>query len=342
MVLSRRRRSLAAVGFAALLFAADARADELTSTSPKSPERIVAGRLEVKRGREEAAKGDWEAALAHFRAAQSLVPEANLPYRYAAEALENLSRWSEAVEAYEAYLRTKPGVSDTVPVQARVAYLRSRYILSTLRIECPATDYRVYVDSSAVATIVAPMRESTVNPGEHTVELVAEGYPPLRVTARFEAGRPTSVSCDPRIAPSVASAPPPDVSFVPPPPPPSIAASPAAPPLSSNADSTRPSTAVPWLGFGIAGGLAVAGAVTGALALGASSSVSRQLDSPVRSPSDFEGDRTEARALAITTDVLLGAAIVTAGISLVVMLTKRHEVPAVRAREHSSPVPRAF
>jgi tetratricopeptide (TPR) repeat protein len=80
----------------------------------------------MKRGMAAFARRDAEAALAEYKKAQKLVPDANLPHRYAAEALVELERYEEAVQEYETYLRIKPDVSDAAEVQKRMDHARAR------------------------------------------------------------------------------------------------------------------------------------------------------------------------------------------------------------------------
>lgn len=275
----------------------------------------------MKLGKEEAARGDAEAALSHYRAAQALAPEANLPYRYADEALEELSRWAEAVESYEKYRRTKADVSDAVQVKARVAYLHARYLLATLHVACTLPDYRVYFDDAKSPLFVAPISESSTPIGDHEVTLSAEGFLSRTTPVKLEAGRMTTVPCDldplpkpatARVAPSLATHPTPAI---------------AEPP---------PHGRIPWLGWGLAGGFAVGAVVTGTLALNASSEVDERLRAPVTNADDVEQTRTRGRTLAITTDVLIGASVVSAAVSLAVMLSLRAKVSSERgAREQS-------
>ncbi len=86
-----------------------------------------------------------------------------------------------------------------------------------------------------------------------------------------------------------------------------------------------------WAGLGIAGGLGVAAAVTGGLALDAAHSYQNMPAPAVATSTTALGDllamdnaqRGHIRTLAIGTDVLLGAAVLTAGITLAVGLTQR-------------------
>jgi tetratricopeptide (TPR) repeat protein len=111
-----RARAVIFCGIAAALFAAPAaRADA------KSEARDA-----VRRGLQAFARGDAAAALAEYEHAEQLVPDANLPYRYAAEALAALERWDEAIASLERYLAIRPDVSDADAVRARIIELRER------------------------------------------------------------------------------------------------------------------------------------------------------------------------------------------------------------------------
>jgi tetratricopeptide (TPR) repeat protein len=90
-----------------------------------SPEAIAEAQQAMERGIEARTRGELTLAVAEYRRAASLVPDANLPHRYAAEALVELGRREEAIASYETYLRIRPNVQDAPDVRARLTELRS-------------------------------------------------------------------------------------------------------------------------------------------------------------------------------------------------------------------------
>src|SRR3954454_18426042 len=78
----------------------------------------------MRRGVAAFGRGDAEEALREYESAKRAAPVANMPYRYAAEALVSLHRYRDAVESLEGYLAKKPDVGDADEVRAQIARLR--------------------------------------------------------------------------------------------------------------------------------------------------------------------------------------------------------------------------
>lgn len=77
---------------------------------------------------------------------------------------------------------------------------------------------------------------------------------------------------------------------------------------------------VPWVLVGVGGALVVGGAITGVLANSKVSDLEDKCDDNICPPS--EGDSIDgAKTLAVTTDVLIGAGAVTAGVGLILYFT---------------------
>jgi len=135
-------------------------------------------RSAMRRGVSAFGRGDAEAALAEYEAAKRLVPTANAPYRYAAEALSSLGRWPEAVKNLEAYLAMSPGVSDGADVADRIARIKAEHYPSHVRIVADADGALVSVDGDdrgAPGSLDLP-------PGRHRIAVRA----PSRASAAQE------------------------------------------------------------------------------------------------------------------------------------------------------------
>ena len=104
----------AVIGMALLLGARVAHADD-----------AEAARAAMRRGMTALDRGDASAALEEYALAKRLVPAANAPFYYSAEALVRLGRWREAVENLEQYLGKDEKVSDADRVRERIAKLRA-------------------------------------------------------------------------------------------------------------------------------------------------------------------------------------------------------------------------
>lgn len=116
------------------------------------------------------ARGDAEAALGQYELAKTLAPRANLPYRYAAEALIVLKRYPEAVRELEGYLAKNPFVSDHDEVEKRIVTLRREHFPGRLYLQM-RTDVRdatVMVDD----TVVSVQTWLQLQPGIHRLVIV--------------------------------------------------------------------------------------------------------------------------------------------------------------------------
>lgn len=110
-----------------LLLAPLARAADVPALpAPTAEERETEARTLVRRGLAAHARGEHEAALADYEQAAALVPDANLPWLYRAEALRALGRADAAVAAYERYLAMDAMVVDAAAVRSRIEELRAK------------------------------------------------------------------------------------------------------------------------------------------------------------------------------------------------------------------------
>lgn len=135
-------------------------------------------------------RGDAEAALREYERAKQLVPSANLPYRYAAEALLSLGRNREAIENLKAYLDKKPDVSDADAVRARIRDLEEKGTRGDLALRSTVPGAIVRVDGNEPH--VLPF-EVALPAGEHAVAVESEGYVKLEQKVTVVAGRRTEL-----------------------------------------------------------------------------------------------------------------------------------------------------
>src|SRR4051812_14273612 len=122
----------------------------------------------MKRGMAAFSRRDAEAALTEYKKAQRLVPDANLPHRYAAEALVELERYEEALREYEAYLRIKPDVSDAGEVRQRMDTVRAK-LDAFVDITSSPAGASVFVDGSSTKAGVTPVTALRLRRGSHTI-----------------------------------------------------------------------------------------------------------------------------------------------------------------------------
>lgn len=152
-------------------------------------------RSEVRLGLEALDAGRFEEALSHFERASSLVPEANLPHKHAARALEGLGRWSDAVSEYETYLRIKADVSDAAAIRTRIDEIRKTKLDGgSLRFDCLPTDAEVSVDGARV--VLTGGHGNTKAPaGDHRVRISAAGHLTRESDVRVTNGAEQTVPC---------------------------------------------------------------------------------------------------------------------------------------------------
>ncbi len=134
---------------------------------------------------------DYETALRHFRRAMELVPEANLPHRHAARALEELGRWEEALAEHETYLRIKPDVSDAQTVRERIAEIRRTRLAGTVTFVCEHLPSGILVDGNPAV----PGRDLRLTTGSHRLRLSEAGLVPRDVDVIVPPGGSVSVDC---------------------------------------------------------------------------------------------------------------------------------------------------
>lgn len=149
--------------------------------SPASKPRKATAREEdeartaVKRGLVLAARGSPAEALVQYERAKELVPDANLPYRYAAQVLVELGRIDEAITNLEKYLEIDPRVADAEAVGARIAELRSRLSGKASVVSTP-DGASVFVDGSAEELGKTPLSSIVLSAGEHVLSIRRAGF----------------------------------------------------------------------------------------------------------------------------------------------------------------------
>jgi tetratricopeptide (TPR) repeat protein len=142
------------------------------TAEPSETEREA--QLAMQRGIALFGRGDAEGALREYESAKVLVPAANIPYLYAAEAQTKLGHTALAIENLETYLAKNPQVSDGGAIRARIKALRAE-LPGSLRVKvAPAgAAFETLVDRSVR---LEAGRSLALKPGVHAVTVLAEGY----------------------------------------------------------------------------------------------------------------------------------------------------------------------
>lgn len=145
-------------------------------------------------------KGDAEGAIREYERAMQLVPTANVPYRYSAEAKASLGRLREAIADLEAYLAKNPQVSDAAAVRARIAELEARATRGELALSATVDGATARVDD---APAVALPVDLALAAGEHVVVVEKGGYFTVRQSVTIVSGKRDRlvVAISPRPAP---------------------------------------------------------------------------------------------------------------------------------------------
>ncbi len=145
---------------------------------------------EMELGVELAGRGRYEEALEHYRRAQRIIPQANLPWRYAAEAHEKLAQWQEAVDAYRRYLAIKPDARDAADVKARIARIEDEHLVARLSVITTPGGAEVFVDGRLEG--VTP-RTIVLDAGAHTVRLHHVRHVDVDLSIVTAGGRTTTI-----------------------------------------------------------------------------------------------------------------------------------------------------
>jgi tetratricopeptide (TPR) repeat protein len=215
----------------------------------------------MRRGMSAFAAGDADTALSEYQRAQKLAPDANIPYRYAAEALIKLGRYQEAVDSLQRYIELTPDASDADAIRAKIEELRSRNARSTLTVRCEPKGAQVFVDDGSQPIGQTPLESVQVAPGKHTIRVQAPHHDDATLSIDIKPAGHGELTCSltttPR--PSTPTAPPPVAE------PPAFRPQARAPAPAQQADSMR---LLGWVGLGAGAATLLTGALLDSTWLG--------------------------------------------------------------------------
>jgi tetratricopeptide (TPR) repeat protein len=152
-------------------------------------------RAAMRRGLAAFARRDAETALVEYKKAIALVPDANLPHRYAAEALTELERYEDAIAEYEKYLAIKPDVSDANDVRARIETVR-RKISGSVALTSSPGGADVFVDDGPTRAGVTPIAKLELRRGPHKIVVKLAGRKDVVLTPTVKGGETLALACD--------------------------------------------------------------------------------------------------------------------------------------------------
>ena len=264
--------------------------------------------------------GAYDAALVELNRASELRPSYKIYYNIG-QVRFAMHDYAAAMDAYRQYLE-KGG--DKIPVARRDQVQKELNALSQrvakLVIETDVPGAEVLIDDVAVGVtpLSAPL---VVNSGIRRISARHPDYLPQSRRLSIAGGVADTIkfaltdrSAANAAAPVAASG----AAGASTPAPGSTAAVAAAAP-GTKAGATEPSPSarqVPWLGWALTGAFAAGATVTGVLALSANSSLESDRGNLDVSASEVSSQASKVQTLAIVTDCLAGAALITGGISL--------------------------
>lgn len=147
----------------------------------------------------------YREAIESFREAARLVPSADLWFNIA-RAYEELSRYGEAIEHYELYLRDRVDPPDQAEVERLIVNLRERAEAERLRgqtqpttgtlrltVNRPGSEVQLDGEAAEASPWEAPR---DLAPGRHRLAVLRDGYIPFRSEVSLEAGVTTAAYSD--------------------------------------------------------------------------------------------------------------------------------------------------
>jgi hypothetical protein len=246
----------------------------------------------------------FAAAEAKFREAYAAVPNP-VVLRAIAAAQEQQNNAAGAIATLQQYLRDAPNANDRAEVERRIVELGSRRAIITFNSAPPGAEIIVDGQPTGQRTPV----EVQIMPGEHTLELRLQGYPP--VSQRFTAVANTRVRLDVNIAQAQAMGANGGDGRV---------ADPSGG-GGGGGGSADPSIGV-WISAGVAAAGLISGTVFGFLALSEQSNFDQM-------PTLETADRGEAFAL--VADISFGVAAAAAITGIVLYIVERSTAPRSQA-----------
>jgi hypothetical protein len=295
---------------------------------PTKAQQAEAG-TRFKKGVDLFKEGDYQAALIEFRRAHDLAPNFNVLYNIG-QVYFQLQDYPNALTSLQKYLSeggSKIPSSRKQEVERDIEKLKSR--VANVDVTTNVEGAEITIDDVNVGR--SPLGKPVlVGAGRHRVVASKTGYVSASKTIEVASGDTPRVSLElaEEKGQTTATPPPPPPSSTgdttPPPPPPATGTGGAPPP--------PPPASVPWVGWAITGGLAAGAAVTGILALGASSDLKTLRDQPTATRDELDKKSTKVVALSVTSDICTGAAVLAGGISLYLTLSGSSSPPKADAQ----------
>ncbi len=274
----------------------------------------------------------YEQALASFQEAYRLRPHPLVNVNIA-NCYDKLNKPLQAIFHFERFIESDAGTpAQRSEVESALARLRKRVGQLLLRISPDGATVMIDQGDQRRTPILEPI---PLEAGHHMIQVRLDGYRTLQRNVTIDGGTTFELSL--ALEPETAGALPvlsvtPTVSQTPGQQPGTGATTETAPPPSDSAGDGAPGTgpsAGVWVAGALTGVLAVTGIVTGVLALGASSDFDEKKEQfpNARTPlqridlyNAARDDADRADALALTTDLLLGGALISGAVTAYLLL----------------------
>lgn len=257
-------------------------------------------RVRFERGKQLYEEGAFDAALIEFQRAYELSPSYRILYNIG-QVYRQTNDYAGALRSYERYLSEGKSEIDAkrrAEVEQEVAQLRAR--VATLQISVSVPGAEISVDDVSVGKSPLP-QGVVVNAGRRRVTATKEGKVPVAKVVTVAGSDTLKVDLD--LADTGSTTGP--------------------VPTASSSGTTKPppeESKTPWLGWALTGAFGVGTVIGGIVALGASSDLKNARDQSGSTRTGLDDARSKVKTTALVTDVLLGATIITGGISLYLTL----------------------
>lgn len=250
-------------------------------------------------------ENDFAGALVEFKRAYQLAADYHVLFNIA-QSYYQVQNYAGALDAFQRYLSdgsASIAKDRRLFCEKEITKLKGRVAKIELVVNVPGAT--VSVDDEDVAT--TPLSEPlTVSQGKRKITVSLKDHIPETRTLELSGGDSQRLEFELK-----------EEEKAPPPPPPSV----------------ETKKKIPWVAWGVTGGIAAGAAVTGVLALVFSTDAKDKLGTLGVTANDISGAESRAHAFALVTDILIGGAIIAGGISFVLTVTAKSEpLPAPTAR----------
>jgi hypothetical protein len=254
--------------------------------------------------------GDATGALVEFKRTYELAPNFHILFNLG-QTYFQLQHYADALRTLQEFLAeggTEIAPDRRASVEADIQQLLAR--VGQVDVKVSPDGAAIFVDDEPLGTspLALPV---VVSVGRRKFSATKAGLPPQERFLEVASGDHATLSFDLAPSPAPALAPSPSLA-------PAVAPAPALASTPVPAPAPEPTRAGPWIAWGVTGALGAATVVTGILTLAAKSDLSSQLDTFPGNPGAIDDERTRTKTMGIVTDVLLGAAVVAAGVAIYV------------------------